>query len=62
MTDDDVRSSPRDVAAALACRACDNDLTIGDCLLLDRAARELNAALDRCVFLAAAIDRLERGL
>lgn len=54
--------APLDVVQALMNRAWDDDVTDDDRILLETAARSLEATLDRCVRLASVVERTEVGL
>lgn len=54
--------APLDVVQALMDRAWDDDVTDDDRILLETAARSLEATLDRCVRLASVVERTEVGL
>ena len=56
------RGSPRDVVAALMQRAWDDGVSDDDRILLETAARELAASLDRNVRLAQVIEKSGVGL
>ena len=53
---------PSDVVQALMDRAWDDDVSDDDRILLETAARSLEATLERCVRLASVIERAEVGL
>jgi hypothetical protein len=54
--------APLDVVQALMDRAWDDDVSDDDRILLETAARSLEATLERCVRLASVIDKTEVGL
>lgn len=54
--------APLDVVQALMDRAWDDDASDDDRILLETAARSLEATLERCVRLASVIERTEVGL
>jgi hypothetical protein len=56
------KGSPRDVVAALMDRAWDDDVSDDDRILIETAARSLEATLERCVRLASVIEKTEVGL
>ena len=56
------KGSPRDVVAALMQRAWDDNVSDDDRILLETAAGELAASLDRNVRLARVIEKTEVGL
>ena len=54
--------APLDVVQALMDRAWDDDVSDDDRILIETAARSLEATLERCVRLASVIERTEVGL
>ena len=54
--------APLDVVQALMDRAWDEDVSDDDRILLETAARSLEATLERCVRLASVVERAEVGL
>jgi hypothetical protein len=54
--------APLDVVQALMDRAWDDDVRDDDRILLETAARSLEATLERCVRLASVVERTEVGL
>jgi hypothetical protein len=54
--------APLDVVQALMDRARDDDVSDDDRILIETAARSLEATLERCVRLASVIERTEVGL
>jgi hypothetical protein len=54
--------APLDVVQALMNRAWDDDVSDDDRILLETAARSLEATLERCVRLASVIEKTEVGL
>jgi hypothetical protein len=54
--------SPLDVVQSLMDRAWDDDISDDDRILMETAARPLEATLERCVRLASVIERTEVGL
>jgi hypothetical protein len=54
--------APLDVVQALMNRAWDDDISDDDRILLETAARSLEATLERCVRLASVIEKTEVGL
>jgi hypothetical protein len=54
--------APLDVVQALMDRAWDDDISDDDRILLETAARSLEATLERCMRLASVIERTEVGL
>lgn len=54
--------APLDVVQALMDRAWDDDVSDDDRVLLETAAKSLEATLERCVRLASVIERTEVGL
>jgi len=54
--------SPLDVVQALMDRAWDDDISDDDRILIETAARSLEATLERCVRLASVIEKTEVGL
>jgi hypothetical protein len=54
--------APLDVVQALMDRAWDDDVSDDDRILLETAARSLEATLERCVRLASVIEKTEVGL
>lgn len=54
--------SPRDVVAALRQRSWDDDVSDDDRILIETAANELEASLDRNVKLARVVEKTEAGL
>jgi hypothetical protein len=54
--------APLDVVQALMNRAWDDDVSDDDRILLETAARSLEATLERCVRLASVVERTEVGL
>jgi hypothetical protein len=54
--------APLDVVQALMDRAWDDDISDDDRILIETAARSLEATLERCVRLASVIERTEVGL
>jgi hypothetical protein len=54
--------APLDVVQALMSRAWDDDVSDDDRILIETAARSLEATLERCVRLASVIERTEVGL
>jgi hypothetical protein len=54
--------APLDVVQALMDRAWDDDVSDDDRILLETAARSLEATLERCVRLASVVERTEVGL
>ncbi len=53
---------PSDVVQALMDRAWDDDISDDDRILIETAARSLEATLERCVRLASVIEKTEAGL
>jgi hypothetical protein len=51
--------SPLDVVQALMDRAWDDDVSDDDRILIETAARSLEATLERCVRLASVIEKTE---
>jgi hypothetical protein len=51
-----------DVVQALMDRAWDDDVSDDDRILIETAARSLEATLERCVRLASVIEKTEAGL
>lgn len=54
--------APLDVVQALMDMAWDDDVSDDDRILLETAARSLEATLERCVRLASVIEKTEVGL
>jgi hypothetical protein len=54
--------APLDVVQALMDRAWDDDIGDDDRILIETAARSLEATLERCVRLASVIEKTEVGL
>lgn len=54
--------APLDVVQALMNRAWDDDISDDDRILIETAARSLEATLERCVRLASVIEKTEAGL
>jgi hypothetical protein len=54
--------APLDVVQALMDRAWDDDVSDDDRILIETAARSLEATLERCVRLASVIEKSEAGL
>jgi hypothetical protein len=54
--------APLDVVQALMNRAWDDDVSDDDRILLETAARSLEATLERCVRLASVIEKTDVGL
>jgi hypothetical protein len=54
--------APLDVVQALMDRAWDDDVSDDDRVLIETAARSLEATLERCVRLASVIEKTEVGL
>jgi hypothetical protein len=54
--------APLDVVEALMDRAWDDGVSDDDRILLETAARSLEATLERCVRLASVIEKTEVGL
>jgi hypothetical protein len=54
--------APLDVVQALMNRAWDDDVSDDDRILIETAARSLEATLERCVRLASVIEKTEVGL
>lgn len=54
--------APLDVVQALSDRAQDDDVSEDLRILLETAARSLEATLERCVRLASVVERTEVGL
>jgi len=54
--------APLDVVQALMDRAWDDDVSDDDRILMETAARSLEATLDRCIRLASVIEKTEVGL
>ena len=54
--------APLDVVQALMDRAWDDDISDDDRILIETAARSLEATLDRCIRLASVIEKTEVGL
>jgi hypothetical protein len=54
--------APLDVVRALMDRAWDDDVSDDDRILIETAARSLEATLERCVRLASVIEKTEVGL
>ena len=54
--------APLDVVQALMDRAWDDDVSDDDRILMETAARSLQATLERCVRLASVVERTEVGL
>lgn len=54
--------APLDVVQALMDRAWEDDVSDDDRILLETAARSLEATLERCMRLASVIERTEVGL
>jgi hypothetical protein len=54
--------APLDVVQALMQRAWDDEVSDDDRILLETAARSLEATLERCVRLASVIEKTEVGL
>jgi hypothetical protein len=54
--------APLDVVQALMQRAWDDDINDDDRILIETAARSLEATLERCVRLASVIEKTEVGL
>lgn len=54
--------APLDVVQALMDRAWDDNVSDDDRILLETAARSLEATLERCVRLASVVERTEVGL
>jgi hypothetical protein len=54
--------APLDVVQALMNRAWDDDISDDDRILIETAARSLEATLDRCIRLASVIEKTEVGL
>lgn len=54
--------APLDVVQALMDRAWSDDVSDDDRILLETAARSLEATLERCVRLASVIEKTEVGL
>jgi hypothetical protein len=54
--------APLDVVQALMARAWDDDVSDDDRILIETAARSLEATLERCVRLASVIEKTEVGL
>jgi hypothetical protein len=54
--------APSDVVQALMDRAWDDDVSDDDRMLLETAAKSLEATLDRCIRLASVIEKTEVGL
>jgi hypothetical protein len=54
--------APLDVVQALMDRAWDDDVSDDDRILIETAARSLEATLERCVRLASVIEKTEVGL
>jgi hypothetical protein len=53
---------PLDVVQALMDRARDDDVSDDDRILIETAARTIEATLERCVRLASVIEKTEVGL
>jgi hypothetical protein len=53
---------PSDVVQALMDRAWDDDVSDDDRILIETAARTIEATLERCIRLASVIERTEVGL
>jgi hypothetical protein len=53
---------PSDVVQSLMDRAWDDDISDDDRILIETAARSLEATLERCVRLASVIEKTEVGL
>ena len=53
---------PSDVVQALMDRAWDDDVSDDDRILIETAARTIEATLERCVRLASVIEKTEVGL
>jgi hypothetical protein len=53
---------PSDVVQALMDRARDDDVSDDDRILIETAARTIEATLERCVRLASVIEKTEVGL
>jgi hypothetical protein len=54
--------APLEVVQALMDRAWDDDVSDDDRILIETAARSLEATLERCVRLASVIEKTEVGL
>ena len=54
--------APLDVVQALMDRAWDDDINDDDRILIETAAKSLEATLERCVRLASVIEKTEVGL
>jgi len=54
--------APLDVVQALMDRAWDDDINDDDRILMETAAKSLEATLERCVRLASVIEKTEVGL
>jgi hypothetical protein len=54
--------APLDVVQALMDRARDDDVSDDDRILIETAARTIEATLERCIRLASVIERTEVGL
>ena len=54
--------SPLNVVQALMDRAWDDDINDDDRILMETAAKSLEATLERCVRLASVIEKTEVGL
>ena len=54
--------APLDVVQALMDRAWDDDISDDDRILIETAARSLEATLERCVRLASVVEKTEVGL
>jgi hypothetical protein len=54
--------APLDVVQALMDRSWDDDVSDDDRILIETAARSLEATLERCVRLASVIEKTEVGL
>jgi hypothetical protein len=54
--------APLDVVQALMQRAWDDDINDDDRILMETAAKSLEATLERCVRLASVIEKTEVGL
>jgi hypothetical protein len=54
--------APLDVVQALMNRAWDDDISDDDRILIETAARSLEATPERCVRLASVIEKTEVGL
>jgi hypothetical protein len=54
--------APLDVVQALMDRARDDDVSDDDRILIETAARTIEATLERCVRLASVIEKTEVGL